>query len=391
MRFSYSAKASDGQVVQGEVSAPDLPTAIAELQAQGWEIVSIEAAEEASVQCEEEQTNRFDIQAAMAVCHQRGQPWKALLRRIAQEHPRRGTRRELRRLVQWLDTPAERIGALNGPRLGALLSLVRFSPDDAAAIDWTCWLHQVGLLEQRRQSVWRTRIFVLVLCTVGLAVLVATSFVVATYYRDMYVEFGMRTPPMAALHMGLAAAFREHLPATVAMLLIAVAVVAVIRRLASKFFLAKRLFGPLAAGTSADLWAMGWSSRTLSGWIGLGLPLQQALQATASVAGQRYLEEAFRQWAQLVAAEKEFTPRTASRLRRLPPLIQRSLTGELSREQRMAVLDHLGITYIDRASRRWKQFAVLLPILGTLLLGILVGMTVISLFAPLVTLVSELA
>ncbi|GIX00608.1 MAG: hypothetical protein KatS3mg111_3940 [Pirellulaceae bacterium] len=162
-------------------------------------------------------------------------------------------------------------------------------------------------------------------------------------------------------------------------------------RMATRFSLANRLCGPLVAGTSTDLWAMGWSSRMLSGWIALGLPLELALQATASVTADRYLAEAFRQWAQFFASEMELTPPVASRLRRLPPLVQRALADELSREQRTAMLDRLGITYIDQASWRWKQFAVMLPILGTLLLGILIGMTVLSLFAPLVQLVSELA
>ncbi|MCA9160489.1 MAG: type II secretion system F family protein, partial [Planctomycetales bacterium] len=156
-----------------------------------------------------------------------------------------------------------------------------------------------------------------------------------------------------------------------------------------------RIFGRLVAGTTENLQAMSRLTGTLAELLGLQLPLAAALRYAGKASGHRYFAEAATQTAELAVANTAVNTAEAGVLvdptGRLPQSVVYALTAGAESQPSVAVLRELAMIYAQIAQSRQDRSIGSLPVLGVVLVGLFVGFVVVSLFLPLVRMVTSLA
>ncbi|MEO8270120.1 MAG: type II secretion system F family protein, partial [Aureliella sp.] len=163
--------------------------------------------------------------------------------------------------------------------------------------------------------------------------------------------------------------------------------------------LTNRIFGDFVAGTTGNLRAMSRMTGTLAELLGLELPLSSALSYAGRASGHRYFSEAATQAAESAlinagvktgfnATEVDVSVDPTGRL---PQSVVYALAGGEAGQPSVAVLRELALIYGQIAQSRQDRSLGNLPVVGVVIVGLLVGFVVISLFMPLVGMVSSLS
>ncbi len=388
--YSYTAIDADGNIEHGTIESTDLASAIAQLAERNLVAQSIALRDQATV-AKERQSSAFESNLRQLLA--RREEWKQALNAACSELPHGPTRRELLELTQQLsssqgDRPL--VALLRQPAMLELLPLLENSDNKLGGQEpLRKWLGGM-LKKQQLRTQYRKRLtYPVVLIGLTLLILCGFAYFLIPLFRDMFNEFGLTLPPPTILVFWLAEQTTTYLFRSLAVIFCLMLIIIPFVRYWRSRSLSNRLFGRLVAGTSSNLLAMASLANTLSHMLRLGAPLNEALRIAGTASRCYFYQRAAIELSNQIEQSANVAPKLSSRV--LPPLLLYALQAESSGSPSLPMLESLAQIYSDRAQCRVDLLTTMLPVLALLVIGFGVGFVVISLFMPLVSMVTSLA
>ncbi len=388
--YSYTATDSAGKFQQGVLDAADLTDAIAQLAAQNLSVLSIALRDEAEVSKERLGQNfERNLSQLLAQRHE----WITALDAACDELPAGSTRRELQGLSRQL-----RSTRFDGPLPDLLqnASIIQLLPLLGETGDGTgsqCplreWLSRMLKQRELRTQQRKRFIYPIVLIGLSLLLLIGFAFFLIPIFRDMFNDFGLSLPAPTLLTFWLAEQATTYLLRTLGILLCALLVFVPVVWYWRNRSLSNRLFGRLVAGTSSNLMAMSSLTGTLAHMLNLGAPLAEALRIAGKASRSYVYELAAFDLSKQIDQSSNLNSSLSSRV--LPPSLLFALQAEPGGLPNLQLLQAMSEIYSDRAKCRVDLFTTLMPVFAVVAIGLGVGFVVISLFMPLVSMITSLA
>lgn len=388
--YSYTAIDAVGNVQHDTIEATDLATAIAQLAEMSLVVQSIAIRDQATV-AKERQASVFESNLRQLLT--RRDEWEQALNAACSELPQGPTRRELLTLTQQLsssqlDRPLSDL--LQQPAMLELLPLLEESDNRLGGQEPLLqWLGGM-LKKQQLRTQYRKRLtYPAVLLGLTLLILSGFAHFLIPIFREMFDEFGLRLPTPTVLVFWLAEQTTTYLWRSLAVVFCLMLIIIPFVRYWHSRSLSNRLFGRLVAGTSSNLLAMAALANTLTHMLRLGAPLNQALHIAGTASRSFIYKRAAIELSNQTDQSASATPKLSSRV--LPPLLLYALQAESGGSPSLPMLESLTQIYTDRAQSRVDVLTTMMPILALLVIGCGVGFVVISLFMPLVSMITSLA
>ncbi len=395
LEFDYRAFNTEGQATSGRIAAESAAAATAALAGQGLavqslrQVVVIESAGNAVVTPVPQDECERVLQERVSQLLEQREVLAPALKAFAAEMPTGRPRRELRKLaVQFSDgASAEQI--VSDTNLSVLLPLLG---NDAMRGSHRSLENLLAESAQRnRTRTERVRILTYPLFVVLLAsaVLIFLGLIVVPTFTDIFNDFDLELPRVTMVVVD----FSNQLLFHPVRLLISVAGVIVIISLA--FYLLKhwgftgRWLGDFTSGSSNQVAALAVFARTLAEALGAGFSLSCALRMAGKSSNLRWL----RREAETLAATAEnewCLPETTTQEARLPATVSYALRAGPSGAPSLPLLRELAELYAERVRDRLDWSTGFMSQLMILLIGIVVGIVVLALYLPLVTLINGL-
>ncbi len=397
--FYYQARNNDGEPVTGELHANDLQDAIAQLESGGWSLETIgtvapqEAAAMAAEPLRPITATPHDIVRHVFHSHleailQRAQSIAPALRAFSEETAAKPHRGELERLIQIIERgdPAQAERAFGQlPDYWLPLISAAMSTKDPGRILRDFLNESQRSDELRRQ--WRLALAypILVAC-VAAVVMTFLSVLVIPIFRSIFLDFGLTLPAITAANLKIAywiAGLWKYL-AAMAIVVIALAVALLMRSGAPGR--PSTFFGRLFYGRTS---AVARLSQFTADLLEAGLSVPDALQVAGLLTRRKRYRYAF--W-RLADEQKSGTnePQNFVAPPRLATIVY-ALRTDLTTETRVRLLREITETNLEKSRRRLSWTRGFIEPLSIVVIGILVGLVVISLFLPLIRLVDGLA
>ncbi len=382
-----SGHPQSGVLEAGNLEASHLAAAVVQLEARGLTVITISLVDpQRAREAKQSQAFHGRLSASLANRWQ----WLPALESMANELPPCAARWETEKLVQRLSQDMTSEQFLSDPATVRLLPLV--ANEEGAKLDvsrFREWLHAVFRSQEtrsRRRKIW---IYPLVLTLLVAAILVGFANFIIPVFREMYSEFGLLLPAPTLLTFWMAEQvslfWLRTLLAVIACAVLAIPMIWLWR----KYALTNRLFGRLVAGTESNMRAMAKLISTLAELLNMGAPMNEALPVAGRASRHAVFEKAAKDLAhQSLDAQALGAEGYALRL---PPTLLLALQVPPGVQPNVALLRELAKVYSDRAQSRRNVLASSFPAMGVVILGVFVGFVLLSLFMPLVSMVTSLA
>lgn len=388
--YAYTATDADGNQLQGVVNASDLSTAVAQLSLQNLTVVAI-ALRDPTVVAQERQSQVFEDN--LRVLLERRDEWLAALTALDQELPPGPTRRVLQSLSRQFRSPQFEHAVpslLQRSELLQLLPLLKV-PDatDAGQMPLRTWL-AAALQQQQLKSQQRKRL-IYPIWLVGLSLLIMSGFsmFMVPIFRDMYADFGLTLPAPTKLVFWIAEQVSTYLVRSLVMAAcLALFCVPLVRYWRSRAW-TNRLLGRWVAGTTTNLRAMANLISTLAQTLSLGASPSEALRLAGSGSRNLFYQRAAVDLAGQFENSAEVTPQLSSAV--LPPSLVMAMQADSAGKPCLPMLHALAQMYSERAQSRVELLTTMLPIAAVVVVGMGVGLVIIALFMPLVSMITSLA
>ncbi len=392
--YMYQAQDQAGQPVSGECDAAGLSEAVERLEAQGLLVVSIVLAEaqlEPASDPAEAEGQRVAFYRSLDEKLARRDDYLPPLIALAGELPSAATRREFQKVIQILQTATSAQQVVASPAAAIILPLLSGGVDSRSSSDGLQeWLASVTRSIENRQRWRRMMVYPTVVVCVALLLSIGMSLFVIPIFRSMYTEFGLVLPSLTLAMLWVAEQLSTRLPRTVVVVALLMAACWAVVRTWRHFGLANRLLGPVVAGSTSNLLAMSSLTRVLAEALHLGAPLPVALR----VAGQSCRHVYYRQAVEALALQVGQTTaryQHTKTIARLPPTVLFALLGDGQTRPHINLLRELANVYGQRTLARMDWGLTTLPAAAMIGVGVVVALVVVSLFAPLVMMVSSLS
>lgn len=384
--YSFSAIASDGQRVSGQIDAPRVSDAIAELEARGLDVESIRAVVPTVDHSAVRKAFYERVTQALA---QRDDLIPAL-NAIADEIPEANAARDLRRLVDVLNGNPTAEQIMQRPDIASWLPvIVRGAAAPSTANRYERMIEEANRESENRKSLRRFLAYPLCLIFFSGLVLLFLLLTVVPVFAKMFSEFGLRLPAPTALLFLLHDQLTLFLPRTLVISAVAVLIVVVVTRVWLHFALSTSLLGMFTAGNSANVTAMARFTGSLAELLSIEAPLPEALRISGQVCKHRH----FQVMAERLANQIQFDGIAINQspiAHNFPSTMILAISSSASKPN-IPLLRELSRMYSERARARIGWTTSFLGPISLFAVGILVGFVVIALFMPLVSLVTSLA
>lgn len=317
------------------------------------------------------------------------------LRGLAAEFPSSGFRHQLAEVAELLESDASVATLLNRPeRLDVLLPLI--APNQDAATGGAS-LHELLLDSQRADAARRQRrrvfAYPLAVCLVLLPVFVFLLTVVVPVYSSVFTSFNMELPALTATIVWLSQGMLATPLLAAAAIVVAISGIYLFSLLLSRFSnWYHAAFGYITDGSSRELLAMAAFIRRLRGALLAGLPVPSAVKLAGYLSERRSLRLA----APLLASAVDSSPLAQHPIaQRFPATLLFALTVSPSPPAGAGVvktrlLDELAETYLERVAQRADWNSGVVGQVAIAAVGLLVGVVLIAMLLPLVSLVNGL-
>lgn len=391
--FRYEALDATGQSRIGEVEADDATRAAMLLSQQSLVILSIEllvAREPPWIEATNTQILRRDYEQRIDEVLSHPQESIELLEAVAAEPVSKGMRKSLKYLTEHLRNGVDSQKFLSDEQLCAWLPLIMSGHRSAHTEGrYAQVLAQILDERTRRRSILAT--FAYPLMQIGLVVLIFIPlcvFIVPTFQR-MFHDFGLRLPPLTSMLFHLANLVNQYpvlLLLSIAMLigLISLAIYAWVSRA-----LTTRLFGWFIAGNSVSLVAMSRLTSVLAELLELGAPLSEALLLAGRASRHSYFHESAKKLA-IHLADPGFSWQASPVAHNFPLTLLHALSAADGNRASVPLVRELSHIYSNRVSARLNKRTGFVGLLAVVGVGLLVALTVIALFLPLISMVHSL-
>ena len=406
--FAYQAKDDQGELQSGELTASDVSSAVQQLASQDLEVLSIQRVNvvlesNATTDAATEQRRADDpALGLLSEVIERRHLWLPTIESLLQELPpgpaRRATERRMQRLRGTM-TVEQFLRNADAVDLLPLLSSDEQPKPSSPRLQM--WLQHILQDQRRRIQLSGRWSYPLLLLAIGLVLLVGWCMFILPIFREMYDDFGLNLPAPTRLVFWMSDQLTLYALRTLLYVAAGFAVIVPFVRWWRSRALTNRIFGRFVAGTTGNLRAMSRLTGTLAELLGLRLPLASALQYAGQASAHRYFTDAAKQ-AVTSTFENPIDENPVNEnaaeagvpvdpTGRLPQSVVYALTAGKEGQPSIAVLRELAMIYGQIAQSRQDRSLGNLPVIGVVLLGCLVGFVVISLFMPLVSMVTSLA
>lgn len=395
--FTYQARDAQGELQSGTLAAQDLTAAVRELAGQGLELISIRRV---NVDAESlaSTTNRphgpvdDTAQRRLTEVIERRKLWLPAIDSQLQEFPQGLARRATALRIERISGAMTVEQFLQNVDAVELLPLLNSDEQPTPSSPYMrAWLQRIYQDQQRQLHHSRRWSYPLLLLAIGLALLVGWGTFVLPLFRDMFDDFGLSLPAPTKLVFWVSDQLTVHAWRTLLWIAAGCAVMLPVVRWWRARAMTNRLFGPLVTGTTGNLRAMSRMAGTLAELLGLQLPLASALSYSGKASGHPYFAEAAKRAAEVARVDSAKTAPAFDPSGRLPPSFVYALTADAAGEPSVAMLRELAMIYGQIAQSRQDRLRGNLPVFGVVVLGLIIGFVVISLFMPLVSMITSLA
>ncbi|TWU32986.1 type II secretion system F family protein [Novipirellula artificiosorum] len=310
---------------------------------------------------------------------------------LADEVPSGSSRRELQALAKRLEggtTVAELVQDPSTlawlPHLASVASGEKVSATLSDAIRHAAEETQ---LRTQRQRVWVYPITVIVL---AFLVLTAISVMIVPSFRSMFEEFGIRLPASTQLLLWISSQLSDAPLVTLVGMAAASAITYFAVRVWNHYALSSGLLGFFFVGNSSSVRAMASMTAMLADMFDLGASTDEAFRFAGDQCGHRY----YRTLSYRLANHCQTTHdpiSDATWAKQLPANVIHAINAGPCGEPSVPLLRELSAMYRERLAYRAAWTGGFASHLATLVVGLVVFFVIISLFAPLVSLVSGLS
>lgn len=397
--YQYQATDAAGQYANGQIEADSVEQAIAMLHARELTVQSIsrvlpEAATRGSAvppsPTSAERVEQAVLRAHMATILERGRPIVPGLRAYAAEMPSGAQRRQLLAVCQFLELgdPAAAAPALADlPESWIpLLSAATTSPEPGRVLD--DFLSESRQLDNFRRQWWLALTYPVVLVGLAMTVLTALAIFVIPEFRSIFDDFGMELPAMTKSVLSVAR-FLSSWGTWIIILLFAVFALSLLnvnrwlvpafsQRLAARFRL------PFGRRTVVARF-----TRFVADLLDAGVSLPDALRIAGFTLHRSPMQQAAWRLANDLERTGEFSPRAYRRP--LTAAVCYALAADLPTASRVQLLREISGAHADRVRLRLSWAGGTIEPVAILVVGAVVGWTVIALFLPLVKLIDGLS
>lgn len=316
-----------------------------------------------------------------------------LLQELPADAPRRATEQRLKRLES--DLTVEQF--LGNPEGASLLPLLTSQPEPGVdSQPARQWLEQLYCAQQKRSALRGWWTYPLILLFITLCMLIFFSVFMLPVFREMFNDFGLRLSTPTKWAFWLADQVTIYAGRTLLYVAVGCLLAIPVVRWWRKHAFTNRLFGRLVAGSTGNLRAMARLTGTLAELLGLDVPRAAALRYAGQASGHRYFADAAVRTAEKLQRDR-FQKQAAvagvpvDPTGRLPQSVVHALAAGAGGSASQPLLRELAAIYTHVAQLRSARLGGSLPVISLLVVGGFVGFIIVSLFMPLVSMVTSLS
>lgn len=401
-RYQFEATNRQGETVNDELTAPSVLAAIAAIEQRELSIVSIR---QVSVDLQDaslfaERSNESDVHMPAqgisprpifyrhidAALEKRETTINALEAVCADSTPRASVR-EIRTLIAELRRGPSTEEFLEGKSVAWLPFILRGARESFTSFDsvFAAAGREIDARIVRKNAL----VYPIVVATICIGVLGVLSATVVQSFKRMFDDFGLRLPPPTRLLVWMSDQLVHHTIALVLSLCIAAGAIYLVRQAWIHFAIGSRYFGTFTAGSTSNLNSMARFTGTLAELLSIDAPLADAMRLAGRSSRHKVYDEMSQQLA--LEASDLNKPLSQSDVAHLfPETVIHAIQAGAGRKPCIPLLRQLSIMYDERASRRWNWTQGAMGPSAVFALGIIIAFVVISLFMPLVSLITSL-
>jgi type II secretory pathway component PulF len=396
--FRYQAIDAEQQAVTGQIEADSVTQAVERLSVKGLTLQVIAFATPAAKVDDELPATKAaassggdqaELRAHLAALIERIRPLTPALRAYAEELPAGKRRQQLSALMSALETgEGQAINALEElpPAWIPLLSSMASAHAPGGGLQ--AFLDESRRAEELRQQWRRALAYPLVVTGGAAAVIVFLSFVVIPVFRDIFRGFGLRLPALTQWVLTVAEWVASG---KILMALVALAVFALVLKLVEKLSPPglRDVWGDLVRSRLARPTALAQFTQFVADLLEAEWEMPAALRIAGYATPSLRLRNA--SWRLARQMKNGDASLDRSTTRSLTATVLYALQTDLSTEARVKLLREVSRCYSDRALRRLSWTRGLVEPICLCLVGLVVGITVVGLFLPLISLINGLA
>lgn len=230
-------------------------------------------------------------------------------------------------------------------------------------------------------------LLVLMLCGAVLAFLCVT---VVPTFNKMFDEFGIAVPPLTLMVLGLSEQILRHPVRLAVLILIFILVTVGTVRLLQSWAFGTRYVGVVCSGSTHQLVTMAGICSRLADELSQQQSLPEALQSAAEQCDNSYFASALRTLANDARSGTQSLQRS-SVAHNFPTNLIYALGAGPGGSVNLSLMRTLSDIYRERAAWRWDSYGGILGPIAVILVGCIVAIVVLSLFQPLIDLISGLS
>lgn len=392
--FRYEALDDTGQSCSGEIEADDASRAASLLVAQSLVVISIELMlpPEPPVTSAPAPGSSQTYEQRIDEALRQPEELARMLRALAAEPASAGLRKQLNYLLVHLDKGIDAQKLLSDERLCAWLPIIMsMSSQRSMAMEarYSQLLTQILDERTRRRSLIATFSYPLMLLGFALLVLVPICVFIVPTFQRMFMEFGLTLPSPTRLLFSIANLVNYYPHYLILSLLSLIGLFGLVTYAWVSRALTTRLFGWLIAGNSVSLVAMSRLTSVLAELLELGAPLSESLILAGRASRHAYFREAAQRLA-VHLTDPNFSWQASPVAHNFPLTLLHALSAGEGHRASVPLIRELSHIYSHRVSARLNKRTGITSPLMVIGVGLAVGLVVISLFMPLVQMITSL-
>ena len=398
--FNYEALNDQNQLTSGCESAESVSAAIVRLESLGLRVTSIQQVDLDSAQSSSDTDYRTPKEELTSENHQafRQRVTAVLEKRelllpalsaFAEEMPSGRSHRELQSIIQELNSVQTTDEVCNSEdRMAAWLPLVGFH--EGSNYPWSEIFDEAAHENENRTQWIRTMMYPLFVILIAVAVFVFLCVIVVPTFQNIFEDFDLQLPFLTEVVLSISMLISRYPFTLLVSMLLGIIALYLLFRLLSSWGLPGRIWNALTKGNSLQVTAMARFVRRLAEALEAGITLPTALRLAGAAENRHQYRYIANQLAQdLVQKKRSLKDSPWAGL--LPATVVHALQPGPEQEPNIPLLQQLAENYTARVSHRCKFSTGFTAQLAIVVLGITVGVVVLSLLLPLVHLINGLA
>lgn len=252
---------------------------------------------------------------------------------------------------------------------------------------------EVLFAEETRKSRWRGIAYPLSIVAIALFIFILLAVTVLPTFQKLFSEFELTLPLATQIMLKLSNLINDS-PIYFCFLLSGIALAGLsiqkIMAFSYSYLEASSALGVLFSGSSISVKAMGQFTSTLAELLGIGTPLDQAILIAGRASQNLRLKISSEQMASEIGTSDKFRSDSTVAYN-FPALVRHALEAGPNGTTSVPLLRQISKMYFDRLQHRFDWSAGLFAPFAMVGVGLIVGFVVMSLFLPLISLITSLS